>query len=77
MTESEIKRVVEATVEATLVKMGIDPDDLIEVQKDMSFVRDWRLSTAAVKRHGIITAVGVVVIAFLGLIWLAIKGGTP
>jgi hypothetical protein len=77
MTENEIKRIVAAAVEETLIKIGIDPDDLIEVQKDMSFVRDWRLSTSAVKRHGILVAVGVVVMASLGLIWLAIKGGTP
>jgi hypothetical protein len=75
MTESEIKRIVEETVEATLLRLGVDLDDPIEVQRDMSFLRDWRTSTAAVKRHGIFTAIGILVAAGLGLVWLAIRGG--
>jgi hypothetical protein len=75
MTENEIKRIVEETVEATLLRLGVDLDDPIEVQRDMSFLRDWRTSTAAVKRHGIFTAIGILVAAGLGLVWLAIRGG--
>jgi hypothetical protein len=75
MTENEIKRIVEETVEATLLRLGVDLDDPIEVQRDMSFLRDWRTSTAAVKRHGIFVAVGTIVLALLGLVWLAIRGG--
>ena len=77
MTESEMKRVVAEAVQETLVKMGVDIDDPIEMQKDMSFLREWRNSTAAVKRHGLITAIGVLVVAGLGLVWLAIRGGVP
>jgi len=77
MTESEIKRVVAAAVEETLMKLGIDSEDPIEVQKDMSFLREWRSSTAAVKRHGLIVSVGTIVLAIMGLVWLTIKGGGP
>lgn len=71
-----MKRIVEETVEATLIRLGVNADDPIEVQRDMSFLRDWRTSTAAVKRHGLFTAIGVLVVSGIGLIWLAIKGGT-
>ncbi len=77
MTEAEIKRVVSEAVEETLTKLGVQVDDPIEVQKDMGFLHSWRTSTAAIGRHGMLTAVGVVVVGLLGLIWLSIKGGQP
>lgn len=77
MTESEIKRIVSTAVEETLTRLGVEVDEPLEVQKDMSFLRDWRTSTAAVKRHSILVAIGTITLAILGLIWLAIKGGTP
>ena len=79
MTEDEAKSIAktaakEAIVE-TFLALGIDTHEATEVQRDMAFVRNWRLSTEAVKRQGILTAVGVLVVGILGLIWLAIRGG--
>jgi hypothetical protein len=79
MTEDEARKIAkEAAKEALhdmLVALGVDPEDELENQKDFAFVRDWRLSSQAVKRQGLAAAVGVIVIGVLGLVWLAIKGG--
>ncbi|RRY03819.1 hypothetical protein [Brucella anthropi] len=74
MTEADISKIVEDTVKETLTKIGIDTDKPLEYQKDMAFVRSWRSSSEAVKRQGILTAIGIITTGFLGLIWMALKG---
>lgn len=78
MTEADIRRIVsetvEQTVEQTLTKLGIDPDQPIEFQKDMAFVRSWRTSSDTAKRQSILAAVGILTTGILGLVWMAIKG---
>lgn len=74
MNEAEVKKIVAETVKQTLLTMGVDTDDPIELQRDLQHLRDWRLSVAAIKRQGLLTAVGVIMVGVLGLIWMAISG---
>ena len=73
LSEQDIKIIVAASVAETLTRLGIEADDPLEVQKDMQHLRAWRESVATVKRQGLMTAVGIVVIGILGLIWAAVK----
>lgn len=81
MTELEVQRIAKIAadeaarkaIKETMILFGIDPDDPTAVQKDMAFIRSWREGTAAVGRSGLLTIVGVVIVAFMGLIWAAIK----
>lgn len=81
MTEGEARKlaqeVAKATVRETLITLGIDADDPQRMQRNFMFLDSWRSSTEAVKRQGFITATVIIVTAFAGLIWLAIKGGPP
>ena len=74
MTEAEIRRIVAETVDQTLTRLGVDTEDPLEFQRDLQHLREWRKSVATVKRQSLVTAVGVITIGILGLIWLAIKG---
>lgn len=74
MTEAETRKVVAEAVAETLLKLGIDATDPIELQKDMQHLRAWRESVATVKRQGMITAVGIIIAGVLGLIWVSIRG---
>jgi len=78
MTSDEVKAIArEAAREATketLASLGINPDDRPGTQRDMAFLRSWRESSETVKRQSLITAVGVLTLGVLGLIWMAIKG---
>lgn len=74
MTEHEIRKIVAETVAETLLKLGIDTADPIELQRDMQHLRQWRESIATVKRQGLITAVGIIIAGVLGLIWVSLKG---
>lgn len=71
MTEGEIKKIVAETVNETLLKLGIDASDPIELQADMQHVRAWRLSVNTVKKQSLMTAVGIVTTGILGLIYMA------
>lgn len=74
MTEHELKKIVSEAVSETLLKLGIDASDPVELQKDMAHLRAWRESVATVKQQGLVTAVGILVAGVLGLLWLAFKG---
>lgn len=74
MTETEIKKIVAETVVETLIRLGVDASNPIEVQKDFQHLRAWRNSINTVQRQGLMTAVGVLTVGILGVIWLAIKG---
>ncbi|RTM07393.1 MAG: hypothetical protein EKK31_11560 [Hyphomicrobiales bacterium] len=74
MTEHELKKVVSEAVAETLLQLGIDASDPVEMQKDMAHLRAWRESVATVKNQGLVTAIGILVAGALGLLWLAIKG---
>lgn len=67
------REMVEATVDEVLTRVGIDPADPKAAQADMTFLRDLRLAHDSVKRTGVAVALGVVVTATLGLIWLGLK----
>lgn len=74
MTENEMKKLVAETVAETLLKLGIDTDDPLELQKDMQHLRAWRESMATVRRQSLITAIGILTAGVLGLIWMAVSG---
>ena len=79
MTHDEAHAIAKSAAKEALHEMflalGVDTEDATEVQKDMAFIRSWRESSEAVKRQGMIAAIGVIVIGLLGLIWTALKGG--
>lgn len=83
MTEDEIKHVAseaaKASVEEMFLRFGIEansPDDIKALQRDFAHLRGWREATETVKRQGLITAMGVLTVGILGLIWTAISKGT-
>jgi hypothetical protein len=83
MTEAEIKTIASeaarASVEEMFLRFGIEAnsaDDIRALQRDFAHLRGWRESTETIKRQGIMTAVGVITLGILGLIWTAISKGT-
>lgn len=79
MTDDDAKAVARTAateaVDETFRRLGIDVADWKELQRDFAFVRQWRLSGEAIKRQGLIVAVGVLVVGILSLIWTSLKSG--
>lgn len=61
-----------------LLTLGIDttsPDGILAAQCDFQHVRAWRKSVETVKRQGIISAVGVITLGLLAIVWQRMGGG--
>lgn len=71
--EEDLKKLISSTVEETLLKMGVDSSNPLEMQKDLQHLRSWRASTEAVKRQSMIAAIGIVTAGTLALIWQTIR----
>lgn len=73
LTESQIRRIIKESVSETLVSFGINPKDPVELQKDFSFLREWRMTTDTAKKRGLLTVIGIIVAGGLSLLWLGFK----
>jgi hypothetical protein len=68
-----VQDVVRAAVQETLITMGMDVSDPLQLQQDMAFLRDLRRASDTVKTRGILVVVGLMVTAIVGAAWLGIK----
>lgn len=73
METQELKEIVEAAVKETLISIGINTDDTIELQKDHSFVRELRETHEAVKRKGLLALVGAIITGAVTLSYFLIR----
>ena len=73
MEKDEVKELVVATVHETLVGLGADPKHPIEMQKDFQAMRQFRQTSEAIKRKGIVTLIGTLVVSILALIGFGLK----
>lgn len=70
---SEVEAIVEKTVSATLMKLGFDLSDPIEIQKDQAWVRGTRKAIAGGAWATMIAFIGVVVPGFLVALWHIVR----
>ena len=75
LSDAELKAIVTDTVHQTFVTLGVDAKSPIEMQKDFQHLRDWRQTTDAVKRKGILTLAGLIVAGLAALVWVTFTGG--
>lgn len=77
MTEDDIRKVAhEAAREAVremMERLGVNINDYQETQQDFAHLRAWRMSMDAVKRQGLVVAVGIAVAGLIALVWQAIR----
>lgn len=69
MTEDDIERVVNATLE----KLGIDVDDHDAQRRDFLRLREWRNCMDTVQNHGILTVLGIALAGAIAAFWLGLK----
>jgi len=61
-------------VEETLEKLGIDPDEYKEVQKDMIWMRKWREMSEKVGSRVLLTVATLLTAGVITIIWAQITG---
>lgn len=73
MSREELKEVVREAVHETLVTMGVDPKNPVEMQRDFQHLREWRQTTSTLKRHGLTTLIGIFLAGTIAAVWLGIQ----
>lgn len=85
MTDEEVSILVTRVSDETarkvvaelLITLGIDTKNPMEMQADMQHLRAWRNSVATIKRQGLLSATGIIIVGVLGLIWTAVANNHP
>jgi hypothetical protein len=73
LTKEEIRQIVSDGVQDAFVKMGIQVDDPLEMQRDFQHLREWRQSLEQVRQKSIMAAVGLVVAGALSVAWMGVR----
>lgn len=83
MTESQVKElaseIAEETVRKLFLGLGVDissPEGILNAQQDFQHLRAWRNSVETVKQQGIISAIGVITVGVLAVLWSRVGGHT-
>lgn len=69
----ELEEVISKTVMKTLLNLGLDVSDPIEMQKDFAHLRAWREATLDVKKKGALTLLGLIITGAAGLFWASFR----
>lgn len=70
---ADLKQVVSMAVEETLIRLGLDVGDPIEIQKDMAFLRGVRTTAADVQHKSFLAVVTLCVAGLAGVLWAGIR----
>lgn len=73
LTHGELRELTRTLVQETLTQLGVEHNNPLEMQKDFQHLREWRESTDAIKRKGMMTLVGIATTAIIGAIALGVK----
>lgn len=76
-TENALREIIEQSVEkgvaSALIKIGVDVESPLEMQRDMQHLRRWRKSVEAVQRKGAMVVVSTLVVGGLGALWMGFR----
>jgi len=77
LTQVEIKSLIEDVVEEAvpeaLTRLGFRVDDPTEAQRVMAFIRDLYGAHQTVRKHGLIAALGIVILTAASLLWIGLS----
>jgi len=73
IVKTAMQPVIAETVKQTLIQLGIDNSDPLEMQRDFQHLRDWRRSVEDLKRKSLLTMIGIVVTGAVGLLLVGLR----
>jgi len=73
LSRGELKELLQEAVTDALVKLGMDIDDPLEMQRDFQHLRDWRVAVNSVQSKGMLTLVALLVSGLVAAIWVGFK----
>ncbi len=73
LSSDQLREIVREEFDNALTKMGFDTTEPLESQKDLQFVREWRVSAEGVRKKALTTMAAIFVTGIIGALWLGIK----
>jgi len=73
LTQEDLKRLIAEAVRETLMQMGADPSDPIEMQRDFQHLRQWRTAGEDLKRKGTLTLMSIFLTGTVALLLLGVR----
>lgn len=73
---TEQRQLVEAAVEQTMLKLGVDisnPEEIIQLQQDFQHLRKWRKTVNQIESKSILTIIGIFVTGVAAAVWLGFQ----
>lgn len=71
-----LEEIIERAITRAFLQIGIassDGREIIELQKDFSYLRDLRLGAQAIKSKGLLAAVGIIITVISTLIFFGVQ----
>lgn len=73
LSSPEVAELVATTVRQTLIQLGIDTANPLEMQADFRHLREWREANRELKHKGMMALIGIVLSGAAALILLGVK----
>lgn len=65
--EEHHRQLIKDTVKETLMSLGLDMEDPIQLQRDFTHLREWRETTESLKSKGFTAMMAIVGLGILGM----------
>lgn len=72
-TSVDLDSVVRTSVHETLVTLGMDAQNPLDLQQDMAFLREMRQAHNRIRTKGVLVLVGLVITSLATLVWMGLK----
>lgn len=73
LSAQDVSSLVAQAVRQTLIQLGVDAQNPLEMQRDFQYLRQWRKAQAELKTKGLLALLGIVLSGFIGLLLLGIR----
>ena len=74
LSREQTQDLIAESVRQTLIQLGVESENPLEMQRDFQHLRNWRKSGEEIKRKSILVVVGTFLTGLIGLIWLGLRG---
>lgn len=73
LSREELKGLVSETVDETLIKLGLEPSEVGDMQRDFIFLRQMRETHEQIKNKSLVILLGMVITFTVGALILGLK----
>jgi hypothetical protein len=77
ITEEQLRSIIhDATKQAvgeTFLRLGVEVDDPLEMQKDFQHLREWRVTTQGMRTKAFLAAAGIIVTGLAASAWMGFQ----